>query len=88
MVVGVEPLRGADTKVIISAQVEGEEFVAEFRVRDYGEGRFLFIDVTFAGVSMVSTMRSEFSSYVDENGIEALIMRLRDQAAALRTGSG
>ena len=87
-IVGAEPLRGADTKVTVATEVEGEEFVAEFRVRDYGEGRFLFIDVTFGGVSMVSTMRSEFSSYVDENGIEALIMRLRDQAAALRVDSG
>lgn len=50
------------------------------------EGRFLVLDVTAEGISMRSTLRSDFASIIRQSGgkVAGLLEALRDKTASLR----
>ena len=72
------PLTEKDT--VVFTLILGEEEVPvrlDWRVRQTKEG-LKVIDVATEGVSMVTTKRSEFTSLIAREGIEALIVRLEN----------
>lgn len=63
-------------------QTSGEPIKIEWEVRDVGHG-LRITDVKVEGVSMVMTRRSDFNSYIQNNGgtVEPLINELEARAA-------
>jgi len=63
-------------------QTSGQPIKLEWEVRNGGRG-LLITDVKVEGVSMVMTRRSDFSSYIQNNGgtVEPLIQELETRAA-------
>jgi phospholipid transport system substrate-binding protein len=64
------------------SQARGQPIKLEWEVRDNGQG-LRIADVKIAGVSMFLTKRSEFNSYIQNNGgtIEPLVKELEVRAA-------
>ena len=42
------------------------------------------VDVMFNGVSLATTQREEMGSYINRNGIDALINHMRQQVASAK----
>ena len=63
-------------------QSNGQPLKLEWEVRDAGRG-LRITDVKIEGVSMVMTRRSDFNSYIQNNGgtVEPLINELEARAA-------
>lgn len=51
----------------------------EYRIRSAGDG-YKIRDIIAEGVSLLTTQRSEFSSIIESEGIEALITQLQEKA--------
>jgi phospholipid transport system substrate-binding protein len=62
-------------------QSNGQPIVIQWEVRDTGQGPRI-TDVKIEGVSMVITRRTDFTSYIQNNGgkVEALIQELESRA--------
>jgi phospholipid transport system substrate-binding protein len=56
----------------------------DWRLRDADGGRLVVIDVIVAGVSLIVTLRSEFSSVIERQGFEGLLAELRQRITATR----
>lgn len=68
---------------LVSAEIRGEggpPVFLNFRVHRTADGPRV-VDVTVEGVSMLITMRDEFSSVVTREGIEGLLRRLEEKVA-------
>jgi phospholipid transport system substrate-binding protein len=63
-------------------QARGQPIKLEWEVRDNGQGPRI-ADIKIAGVSMFLTKRSEFNSYIQNNGgtVEPLVKELEVRAA-------
>ena len=63
-------------------QSNGQPIVIQWEVRESGQG-LRITDVKIEGVSMVMTRRSDFNSYIQNNGgkVEPLINELEARAA-------
>ena len=64
-------------------QTSGQPIKLEWEVRDTGQGPRI-VDVKVEGVSMVMTRRSDFNSYIKNNGgtVDPLIRELESRAAS------
>lgn len=76
-----------DHEYVVSMQIQtsdsgSEPVMVDYRVREDG-GKFKIFDVIVEGVSMITTQRSEFSSILNNKGIDYLIGQL---AAKAKTG--
>ena len=62
-------------------QTNGQPISIQWEVRDSGQG-LRITDVKIEGVSMVMTRRSDFNSFVQNNGgkVDALISELESRA--------
>ena len=60
----------------------GQNVMVEYRLREGGEGKFKIVDIIVEGVSLLTTQRTEFSSIVDQKGIDGLIDALKTQVAS------
>lgn len=70
--------------VLIEGQIvrrAGDPLVLEWRIRKRAEG-FKVIDLKVEGISLAISQREEFSSVVQQNGIEGLLQALRDKINA------
>ncbi len=81
------PLTEKDTVVFTHIAREGAlPLRLDWRVRQTSKG-LKVIDIATEGVSMVTTKRSEFTSLVAREGVEALITRLEGMNAETKEGS-
>lgn len=80
-ITGAEPAGSRDVKVLsrITGTDQSEPVQVAWRVRERADGPKI-IDVEIEGVSMAISQRSEFSSVVDQRGVDGLISMLRDRA--------
>lgn len=60
----------------------GPDIITEYRVRRTS-GRNKIVDIAVEGVSLLTTQRSEFGSFVQRKGIDSLIAALDKKAAKL-----
>ncbi len=63
------------------ADPNGQSFLVDYRLRANG-GSYKIMDIVVEGVSLLSTQRSEFSSIIDQKGIDGLTEALRNQVAS------
>lgn len=63
------------------ADSNGQSFLVDYRLRQQGS-QFKILDIIVEGVSLLSTQRSEFSSIIDQKGIDGLTEALKKQVAA------
>jgi phospholipid transport system substrate-binding protein len=56
----------------------------DWRLRERDEGSLVVIDVIVAGVSLVVTLRSEFSSVIERQGFDGLLAELRQRITETR----
>lgn len=61
-------------------QAQGPEIAINYRLR-YDEGEWSVYDITVEGVSLVTNYRSTFATLIREQGVDALIERLRRKNA-------
>lgn len=60
----------------------GPDIITEYRVRKTS-GRYNIVDIAVEGVSLLTTQRSEFGSFVERKGIDKLIAALDKKAAKI-----
>ncbi|MBB5519508.1 MlaC/ttg2D family ABC transporter substrate-binding protein [Amphiplicatus metriothermophilus] len=58
----------------------GAPIMVDWRVRELRDGRRKMIDIIVSGVSIMLVKREEFSAFVAQNGVDALIERLEAEA--------
>ena len=56
----------------------------DWRLRDDDGGRLVVIDVIVAGVSLIVTLRSEFSAVIERQGFDGLLAELRQRIVQTR----
>jgi len=61
---------------------EGSPIMVDWRVRQLRSGERKAIDIIVQGVSIMLVKREEFSSFIATNGVDALLDRLEEEAAA------
>ncbi len=72
-------------EVIVNTRIlpeKGAPTLLEWRIRNRKDGSPKIVDVAIEGVSLFSTMRSEFQKITSEQGIEALIARIERTGAS------
>jgi phospholipid transport system substrate-binding protein len=82
-ITGAEPAGSNDVRVstrVVGTQ-QGEPVRIDWRVRERESGPKI-IDVEIEGVSMAISQRSEFSSVVEQRGVDGLIAMLEERAGA------
>ena len=85
-VIGTDSIANGDALVkLIATQADGKTVDLGLRVRDV-RGQMKIIDVMAAGVSMATTQRQEFSSIINNQGIDGLLTSLKAKAAAADAG--
>ncbi len=70
--------------VIVRTQFDREEgspIMVDWRVRQLRSGERKAIDIIVQGVSIMLVKREEFSSFIATNGVDALLDRLKEEAA-------
>lgn len=74
--------RDVNNIIITSTIKSGNETIKIlWRLRkEYNQEAYGIIDITAEGISMIVTMRSEYTSFVRRNGIDQLIVKLRKKA--------
>lgn len=86
-----KPLKVVDAKeigragVIVRTEFERANeppIMVDWRVRKLRSGDFKAIDIIVRGVSIMLVKREEFSSFVDNNGVDALLDRLEAEVNA------
>ena len=65
---------------------EGEPVIVEWRVFNRGD-QFTILDVVAEGVSMVLTLRKEYGSVINNDGLDGLIAQLREKVESGTTES-
>jgi phospholipid transport system substrate-binding protein len=84
-VTGAKPVGKEDALVTSRILDEGQApLPVDWRLRDDQGGRLVVIDVIVAGVSLIVTLRSEFSSVIERQGFEGLLAELRQRITATR----
>jgi phospholipid transport system substrate-binding protein len=58
-------------------QPDGSSVNVDYKVRKYGENKYLIFDVIAEGVSLITTQRSEFASILSRKGVDYLIKKLK-----------
>lgn len=69
------------SETMVTAQIQGNDgppIVLNFRIHPTAQGPRI-VDVAVEGVSMLITMRDEFSSVVNREGIDGLLRRLEEK---------
>jgi phospholipid transport system substrate-binding protein len=56
----------------------------DWRLRAQDDGRLVVIDVIVAGVSLIVTQRSEFSTVIERQGFDGLLAELRQRVVQTR----
>ena len=69
------------------ARPHAEDIVVDYRLREAG-GSYKIFDIIVEGVSLITTHRSDFSAYVSQQGLDALIAELDRKTAALVAQQG
>ena len=64
---------------MLSEDPSAPPVLVDYRVRN-SDGRFKVFDVIVEGVSMITTQRSEFSSVINDKGIDHLIVQLSSKS--------
>ncbi|GAB4516702.1 MAG: hypothetical protein Kow00133_00680 [Amphiplicatus sp.] len=59
---------------------DGPPIMVDWRVRELRDGGRKMIDIIVSGVSIMLVKREEFSAFVAQNGVDALIERLEQEA--------
>jgi len=81
---------GDKNDVVVTTRIDrpsGPPIAAAWRVREI-DGKHRIIDVLVEGVSMAVTQRQEFTSVVQNNGIDGLVQILRAQTERLSASAG
>ncbi len=71
--------------VIVRTQFSREDGTpvnVDWRARKFRDENHKMIDIIVSGVSIMTVKREEFTSFISTNGIDALITRLEEEAAA------
>jgi phospholipid transport system substrate-binding protein len=55
---------------------QAEDIVVDYTIKKSDKGALRVYDITVEGVSMITTQRSDFSSYIAQNGFDYLISQL------------
>lgn len=85
------PLKVIDAKpvtrrdVVVRTQFERDEgspINVDWRVRKLRSGERKAIDIIVSGVSIMLVKREEFSAYIEQNGVDALLDRLENEVTA------
>ena len=63
------------------ARAEGGPINVDWRIRKLKDGSQKAIDIIVSGVSIMLVKREEFSGFISQNGVDALIDRLETEAA-------
>ncbi len=80
-IINAAPFRRGD--VFVRTQFfrdNGEAVNVDWRARKLRNGTHRMIDIIVSGVSIMTVKREEFSSFISNNGVEALITRLEDES--------
>jgi phospholipid transport system substrate-binding protein len=84
-----KPLEVVDAKqigardVIVRTQFDRKDnapIMVDWRVRELRSGDRKAIDIIVSGVSIMLVKREEFSSFIETNGVDALLDRLEEEA--------
>jgi len=75
---------GGDLVTMHIKRPQAEDIVVDYTIKKDSSGAFKVYDIIVEGVSMITTQRSDFSSYIGQNGFDALITQL---AARSKSGS-
>lgn len=59
---------------------KAEDIVVDYTIRKKADDGLKVYDITIEGVSMITTQRSEFSSVVEQKGIDYLIAQLAEKS--------
>lgn len=66
----------------IKALKQSQDTLAGYRLRMGENGQFKIIDIIIEGISLITTQRSEFSSVVQQKGIDGLIQAIEGKKQA------
>ena len=66
----------------IKAPKQSQDTLAGYRLRANDNGQFKIIDIIIEGVSLITTQRSEFSSVVQQKGMDGLIQAIESKRQA------
>lgn len=61
---------------------DGGPIMVDWRVRKLNDGSQKMIDIIVSGISIMLVKREEFSSFIAQNGVDALLARLEKEAKA------
>lgn len=61
-------------------RASGNPINVDWRVRKLTDGKLRLIDIAVSGVSIMTVKRDEFRSFIQQNGVEALLTRLEQDA--------
>jgi phospholipid transport system substrate-binding protein len=59
---------------------QAEDIIVEYTIRKSQSDGLKVYDITVEGVSMISTQRSDFTSYISQNSFDALVSQLAARA--------
>jgi len=88
-VVGTKPASGKRGHLFVKTQImrdDGEPILADWRVRKKN-GSFHIVNLEFEGINLMIINRDVFSSKVKKNGIDGLIVWLKNQGTSTLTAS-
>ena len=71
-------LKGKTAKVVQRINPQGEAVSIVYRLHN-SKGRWLAFDVSVSGVSLVKTYRGSFKSIIDTQGLDQLIISLKEK---------
>lgn len=82
-VIDAKPLGSRDVVVRTAfTRKEGPPINVDWRIRKLRSGEQKAIDIIVGGVSIMLVKREEFSAFIAQNGVDALIARIEKEAAA------
>lgn len=61
-------------------RTSGAPINVDWRVRKLTDGKLRLIDIAVSGVSIMTVKREEFGSFIKQNGVDALLTRLEQDA--------
>ena len=81
----ITPIKDRNDMAFVNSQIpraEGEPYKVSWRIREK-EGQYKILDIRAEGVSMAQTLRSEYGTFIRQNGgkLNALTAALRDKVA-------
>lgn len=76
----IEDGHGGDLVTMRIKRPKAEDVVVDYTIRKGSDNNLKVYDITIEGVSMITTQRSDFTSYISQNGLDALISQLAERA--------